>query len=174
MARNRLAGEASRATPGQGDPGVEDLLREAAEELVLALRELRELARGIHPAILTEEGLGPAVESLAERSPVPVRVTGHASAPLPLPVEAAAYYVVSETLANVVKYANASLVTVTIGQCERGLRVEVADDGTGGAVARPGSGLEGLADRVAALDGRLVVESDPGSGTRVTAEIPCG
>ncbi|HVF14029.1 MAG TPA: ATP-binding protein, partial [Acidimicrobiales bacterium] len=105
---------------------------------------------------------------------VPVEISGQARAPLPQPVEAAAYYVVSEALANVVKYANASMVKVNIGHCDRSLRVEVADDGMGGAAARLGSGLEGLADRVAALEGRLVVDSPAGRGTRVTAEIPCG
>ncbi|MDQ3738603.1 MAG: sensor histidine kinase, partial [Actinomycetota bacterium] len=174
MARNRLARDASRSQAGPCGPGVDELLTEAADELVLALQDLRELARGIHPAILVEEGLGAALESLAERSPVPVQVSAQASASLPPPVEAAAYYVVSEALANVVKYANASSVTVNVGHCDRGLLVEVADDGSGGATARPGSGLEGLADRVAALDGTLTVESQPGHGTRVTAEIPCG
>jgi len=173
MARSRLAKETTPAGEPAGSQ-VGELLSDAAEELVQALRELRELGRGIHPAILTEEGLDAAIQSLTERSPVPVEISGHAGAPLPQPVEAAAYYVVSEALANVVKYANASMVKVAVDRCERGLRVEVADDGLGGAVARPGSGLEGLGDRVAALDGRLVVDSPPGQGTRVTAEIPCG
>jgi len=174
MARNRLASETDRSEARSRRTDVDELLTEAAEELVLALQELRELARGIHPAILMEEGLCAALDSLAERSPVPVEVSTHADAPLPPSVEAAAYYVVSEALANVAKYANASFATVKIGRCERGLRVEVSDDGVGGAVARPGSGLEGLADRVAALDGLLKVDSRPGNGTRVTAEIPCG
>lgn len=174
MARNRLAGEVECSEPGSRTVGVEELLSEAADELILALRELRELARGIHPAILTEEGLGAAVESLADRAPVPVEVLGHPGGVLPPSVEAAAYYVVSEALANVAKYAKASSVRVTIGRGGRGLWVEVADDGVGGATSHPGSGLEGLADRLATLDGRLVVESHPGTGTRVTAEIPCG
>jgi signal transduction histidine kinase len=174
MARNRLASETDRSEARSRRTDVDELLTEAAEELVLALQELRELARGIHPAILMEEGLCAALDALAERSPVPVEVSTHADAPLPPSVEAAAYYVVSEALANVAKYANASFATVKIGRCERGLRVEVSDDGVGGAVARPGSGLEGLADRVAALDGLLKVDSQPGNGTRVTAEIPCG
>ncbi len=91
----------------------------------------------------------------------------------PAPVEAAAYYVVCESLANAAKYAQASSVTVTVGWRDKRLWVEVTDDGVGGATPRPGSGLEGLADRVAALDGRLMVDSHPGTGTRVTAEIPC-
>ena len=169
MARSRLAKE-----PAPSGSHVGELLSEAAEELVQALRELRELGRGIHPAVLTEEGLDAALQSLAERSPVPVELSAQAGAPLPQQVEAAAYFVVSEALANVAKYADASMVKVTVGRCERGLRVEVADDGSGGAVARPGSGLEGLADRVAALEGRLMVDSPPGQGTRVAAEIPCG
>jgi len=174
MARSGLAAEEARSDGESRVPGLADLLTEAAGELALALRELRELARGIHPAILTEEGLSAALQALAERSPVAVEVCAHPIGPLPPPVEAAAYYVVSEALANVAKYADASAVKVTVGQCERGLRVEVADDGVGGAKARPGSGLEGLADRVAALDGRLVVESSPENGTRVSAEMPCG
>jgi len=173
MARNRLAGEAGRSGDEPG-ASVENLLDEAAEELVLALRELRELARGIHPAILVEEGLGAAIESLAERSTIPVEVSGQVDRTLPPPVEAAAYYVVSEALANLAKYSGASRATVTLGQHDRRLCVEVADDGRGGAGARPGSGLEGLADRVAALNGLLVVHSRLGTGTRVTAEIPCG
>ncbi|HVF14919.1 MAG TPA: ATP-binding protein [Acidimicrobiales bacterium] len=172
MARSRWAHEPSPSGSRHSDVG--ELLSEAAGELVLALRELRELARGIHPAILTEEGLDAALQSLAERSPVPVELSAQAGAPLPQPVEATAYYVVSEALANVAKYADASRVKVTVGRCERGLRVEVTDDGVGGAAARRGSGLEGLADRVAALEGRLVVNSPVGQGTRVTAELPCG
>lgn len=182
MARSLLAREPTDATeasdPGAGrapaDHGIDALLSEAAEELGAALRELRELARGIHPAVLVEEGLGAAFESLAERSPIPVEVSAPANGPLPAPVEAAAYYVVCESLANVAKYAQASSVMVTVGRCANGLRVEVVDDGVGGAAPRRGSGLEGLADRVAALDGQLVVDSIPGRGTRVTAEIPCG
>jgi signal transduction histidine kinase len=172
MARSRLANETTPSGTSSGHVG--DLLSEAAEELVQALRELRELGRGIHPSILTEEGLDAALQSLAERSPVPVEISARAGAPLPQPVEAAAYYVVCEALANVAKYADASTVKVTVDRCEGSLLVEVADDGMGGAVARPGSGLEGLGDRVAALEGRLVVDSPPGQGTRVRAEIPCG
>ncbi len=156
------------------DHGIDALLAEAAGELGAALGELRELVRGIHPAILVEEGLGAALESLAERSPIPVEVSAPANGRLPPPVEAAAYYVVCESLANAAKYARASSVMVRVGRCADGLRVEVVDGGVGGAAARHGSGLEGLADRVTALDGRLVVDSLPGEGTRVTAEIPCG
>ena len=181
LARSRLAREpdaAAASVPGAGTAiahrGIDALLAEAADELGAALRELRELARGIHPAILVEEGLGAALESLAERSPIPVEVSAPANGRLPPPVEAAAYYVVCESLANAAKYAHASSVRVAVGRSANGLRVEVFDDGVGGAAARRGSGLEGLADRVTALDGRLVVDSRPGEGTRVTAEIPCG
>jgi len=176
MARDRLTADLGRPARQQESWAVEvdDLLREAADELALALQELRDLARGIHPAILTEEGLGAAVESLVERSSSSVEVHTYVDDRLAPAVEAAAYYVVAESLTNVARYADASLVRVTIGRCESGLRVEVADDGTGGASPRPGSGLEGLADRVAALDGTLVVHSVRGRGTRVVADIPCG
>ena len=149
------------------------LLAEANEELGLAVEELRELARGIHPAALTERGLGPALTSLASRAPVPVHVEGPPSERLPRRVEAAAYYVVSEALANVAKYADASSVSVRVGR-ENGLAVvEVADDGVGGADPGLGSGLHGLADRVEALDGDFRITSTPGKGTTIRAEIPC-
>ena len=151
---------------------VAELLAEANEELGLAVEELRELARGIHPAALTERGLGPALTSLADRAPVPVHVDGLPSERLPRRVEAAAYYVVSEALANVAKYADASAVSVKVGR-ENGVAVvEVVDDGVGGADPELGSGLHGLADRVEALDGDLRIESPPGEGTRIRAEIP--
>ena len=175
MARSRLTRHRQQpeAAGTDSDDGIDALLAEAGNELTAALAELRELARGIHPAILVEEGLGAAVESLAQRSSIPVEVTVSDDNRPPAPVEAAAYYVVCESLANAAKYAQASSVTVEVGWCDKRLRVVVADDGVGGARPRPGSGLEGLADRVAALDGRLMVDSHPGTGTRVTAEIPC-
>jgi signal transduction histidine kinase len=155
-----------------GDPeGAEELLDASREELAQALEELRELARGIHPAVLTDRGLEAALEALAARSPLPVEIRG-ASCELPAQVEAAAYYVVSEALANVTKYAQASAVEVTVERRNGRAVVEVADDGIGGADPLRGSGLRGLADRVASLSGRLDVESPPGSGTRVRAEIP--
>jgi signal transduction histidine kinase len=154
------------------DPeGAEELLEGSREELAQALEELRELARGIHPAVLTDRGLEAALEALAARSPLPVEIRG-ASCDLPAQVEAAAYYVVSEALANVTKYAQASAVEVTVERRNGRAVVEVADDGIGGADPLRGSGLRGLADRVASLSGRLEVESPPGSGTRVRAEIP--
>ena len=159
----------------QKDPSAADAILEAAgEELAHALEELRELARGIHPAILTDRGLQPALEALANRSSLPVELTQVPEQPLPAPVEAAAYYVVAESLTNVAKYANAKRATVRIVQDNGSAVIEVEDDGVGGANAADGSGLRGLADRVEALDGELTVESPPGRGTRVRAVIPCG
>jgi PAS domain S-box-containing protein len=153
-------------------PEAERLLEGAAEELSHALAELRELARGIHPAVLTDRGLGAALETLAARAPLPVDLDLPDDR-LPEPVEAAAYYVVSEALANVTKYAAASAVAISVTQLNGSAVVEVADDGVGGADPTRGSGLRGLADRVESLDGRLHVESAPGSGTKIRAEIPC-
>jgi signal transduction histidine kinase len=149
----------------------EELLERSREELAEALEELRELARGIHPAVLTDRGLEAALEALAARSPLPVEIEGPGAA-LPPNVEAAAYYVVSEALANVTKYAQASEVKVTVGTTNGYALVEVEDDGVGGADAARGSGLRGLSDRLASLSGKLDVESPPGAGTRVRAEIP--
>jgi PAS domain S-box-containing protein len=155
------------------DPeGANRLLTQASEELSQALEELRELARGIHPAILSDRGLGPALEALAARSPLVIDME-LVEERLPEPVEAAAYYVVSEALANVAKYADASSVAVSIARVNGRAVVEIADDGIGGADPTRGSGLRGLVDRVEALDGGLEVESPPGSGTRIRAVIPC-
>jgi signal transduction histidine kinase len=154
------------------DPqGAEQLLDASREELAQALEELRELARGIHPAVLTDRGLDAALEALAARSPLPVDIDGPSGA-LPAQVEAAAYYVVSEALANVSKYAQASAVEVKVARQNGIAVVEVADDGVGGADPLRGSGLRGLADRIASLSGKLHVESPPGAGTRIRAEIP--
>jgi PAS domain S-box-containing protein len=164
----RLAQAKLRDDPDEA----ERLLSASSEELGQALEELRELARGIHPAVLTDRGLAPALEALVARTPLPVELAlGDDS--LPAPVEAAAYYVVSEALANVTKYAGASGVAVSVERKNGRAVVEVADDGVGGADPARGSGLRGLSDRVEALDGHLVVESAPGRGTRVRAEIPC-
>ena len=143
----------------------------AREELAQALSELRELARGIHPAVLTDRGLGPAVEGLVARSPVPVEVEV-CSGRLPPAVEAASYYVVAEALTNLAKYSNASSASVEVAREDGRVVIQVTDDGTGGADPARGSGLRGLADRVAALDGVLSLESAAGQGTRVRAEIP--
>jgi PAS domain S-box-containing protein len=150
------------------------LLESASSELAQALEELRELARGIHPAMLSDRGLGPALEALAARTPVPVELEDGTDGRLPPPVEAAAYYVIAESLTNVAKYADAAAAHVRVAH-ENGLAVvEVEDDGVGGADASRGSGLRGLADRVEALEGRLSITSEHGHGTRVRAEIPLG
>jgi PAS domain S-box-containing protein len=148
-----------------------EILAQASDELALALEELRELARGIHPAILTDRGLAAALESLAARAPLPVALTAPETR-LPAPLEAAAYYVVSEAIANVVKHADATAVEVSVTTPDGLVVVSVADDGRGGADPSSGSGLRGLGDRLAVLDGRLRVESRDGGGTRVVAEIP--
>jgi signal transduction histidine kinase len=142
------------------------------KELRQALAELRELARGIHPAILTEEGLVAAVDSLADRSPVPVSVEDGSVGRLPEAVEATAYFMVAEALTNVVKYAHASRASVRLLREANRLRVEVADDGAGGVDPSAGSGLRSLEDRIVALGGGLTIESGPASGTTVRAEIP--
>lgn len=168
-----LALRLAQAQVGRNPAEAERILAAASEELGHALEELREIARGIHPAVLTDRGLGPALEALAARAPLRVELA-LAEERLPDQVEAAAYYVVSEALANVVKYAEASSVAVRVARANGRAVVEVADDGVGGADPASGSGLRGLADRVEALDGLLQVESRPGVGTRIRAEIPCG
>jgi signal transduction histidine kinase len=154
------------------DPSITTNLDEAALQLKTAIVELRELARGIHPAILTEAGLGPALDSLAARSTVPAVVTASPDRRLSPGVEATAYFVVSEALANVAKYASATSATVAAESPGSTLLVEVTDDGIGGADPSTGSGLRGLADRVAALGGSFSVDSPRGGGTRVFASIP--
>ena len=154
-----------------GDPEAAKLIKAAGDEAGLALGELRDLARGIHPAILTNRGLAAALDDLASRATVPVEVTDSPAERLPDQVEAAAYFVVSECLANVDKHAGASAATVAVRQQGNTLTVSVSDDGNGGA-ALDGSGLQGLQDRVGALNGGLSVKSPPGQGTRVTAAIP--
>jgi signal transduction histidine kinase len=149
-----------------------ELLEQTRSELAGALAELRELARGIHPAVLSDRGLGPALEALAGRAHVPVDVRELPGERLPAGVEAAAYYLVAEALTNVAKYVEASAASVRVCVEDSHVLVEVADDGVGGADASRGSGIRGLADRVEALDGRLDVDSPPGAGTRVSAAIP--
>jgi signal transduction histidine kinase len=162
LARNRLDPESEAA--GLVDRGL--------EELDAGLSELRELARGIHPAVLSERGLAPALESLAARAPVPVEVSVLPAQRLPPPVETAAYFLVAEALTNVARYAQASEADVAVTRENGRAVIEVRDDGVGGADPGTGSGLRGIADRVAALDGRLHVESPVGGGTVVRAEIP--
>jgi signal transduction histidine kinase len=157
------------------DPqGAEALLGGASHELEAALGELRELARGIHPAVLSDRGLDTALETLASRAPVPVELAAVPGERLPEAVELAAYYVVSEALTNVAKYAEASHATVGIERDNGRLVVKVADDGVGGADPEQGTGLRGLEDRLAVIEGRLEVDSERGQGTTITARIPCG
>ncbi|MFD8078782.1 sensor histidine kinase [Streptomyces sp. NPDC059718] len=148
-------------------------IEDARRELTLALAELRELARGIHPAVLTREGLGAALDALADRSPIPVTIDIPLGRRLPGEVEATAYFVVSEALTNATKHSGATAVVVTARITGDRLYVEVADDGRGGADGRWGNGLQGLRDRLATLNGLLTVQSPEGSGTRLRAEIPC-
>jgi signal transduction histidine kinase len=143
------------------------------EELRTSLAELRELARGIHPAVLSEKGLDAALYALVSRAPLAVTLDSPTDGRLPEPVEVAAYYAVSEALTNVAKYANATRADVAVRRENGTLTVDVTDDGIGGADAARGSGLSGLADRVAALDGTLSVDSPPGRGTRLRVQIPC-
>jgi PAS domain S-box-containing protein len=147
-------------------------LERLGDELAAASSELRELARGIHPAVLTDRGLQPAISALAARMPVPVECLGVPSDRLPARAEATAYFTVAEALTNVAKYAQASHATVRMARDDGALSIEIADDGVGGARADAGSGLTGLADRVGALDGFLTVESPPGEGTVVRAVLP--
>jgi signal transduction histidine kinase len=164
MARAKLESDPAAATA---------LVGEAHEEAKRALAELRDLARGIHPAVLADRGLDAAISALAARSPVPVGVEV-ATGRLPGPVESAAYFVVAEALTNAAKHAGAAEIGVRIGRDRDLLVVEVTDDGAGGADPARGSGLRGLADRVAAVDGRLTVTSPEGGPTVVRAELPCG
>ncbi len=167
-----LALQLVRSELGPDANGAATLLDEAEAELGAALDELRSLAHGIHPAVLTEHGLGPALRTLAARAPLPVEIERVPDERLPPSVEAAAYFVVSEALVNAAKHSHASTVSVSVA-CESGsLVVEVEDDGVGGAAPGAGSGLAGLTDRVQALDGRLTVESEPGAGTRLHAQLP--
>ncbi len=155
-----------------GDEALTGLLADAGRELEDALGELRELARGIHPAIVDDAGLGGALETLAERCRVPVELMVDVPVGLPEPVEVGAYYLVAEALTNVDKHAAARRATVRATVVDGVLRVAVSDDGRGGAGTTRGSGLEGLADRVSALGGRLDIDSAPDQGTTVAAEIP--
>jgi signal transduction histidine kinase len=158
----------------ESEPAAAGRLLDASRgELQRALEELRELARGIHPAILTDRGLGAAIEALAERAPLPVDLDRMPDDRLPAAVEAAAYFVVAESLTNVAKYSSARHASVRVGRENGFAVVEVSDDGIGGADPTAGTGLRGLADRLAALDGRLEVHSPPGGGTVIRANIPC-
>jgi signal transduction histidine kinase/uncharacterized protein YhfF len=163
MAERRMAEDPDAAA---------SLVARAREQATLANDELRELARGLHPAGLSEYGLGHALAALAARSPLPLRIAELPDRRLPEPVETTIFYLASEGLANAMKHAGASEVRVTVRQDARQLEAEIADDGSGGADPLAGSGLAGLADRVAALGGALDVDSPPGGGTRLAASIP--
>ncbi len=153
-------------------PELAEPLDRLAEGLGEAVDELREISRGIHPAILSEAGLGPALKTLARRSAVPVELELDVPGRLPEPVEVAAYYVVSEALTNTAKHAHATTVTVRAHLADGMLRLHVGDDGVGGASTGEGSGLLGLADRVEALGGTITLVSPPGEGTALSAELP--
>ena len=162
----------ARHRAARADPELAALIESASQEAAEALTELRELARGIHPAVLTQTGLSGAIQALVERSPVAATITAVPNGRFPATIEATAYFVVSEALANVAKHSLADSTQVTIRQLHEWLVVQVSDDGTGGA--RPvGSGLRGLADRVASVGGLLRIDSPPGSGTRLEAFLPC-
>jgi signal transduction histidine kinase len=163
----------ARAKLDDDPDATRELLDRAAGEAEVALHDLRELARGIHPAVLSDRGLDSALEALANRLPLPVEIGPTPAERLPEPVEAAAYFVVAEAMTNVAKYADATHASVQITRDNGAVVVEVSDDGVGGADPAKGSGLRGLADRVAALDGRLEVDSPSRSGTTVRAVIPC-
>ena len=165
LAQSRLDADPTAVAP---------LIAQAREEAQLAVQELRELASGIHPALLSDRGLGPALEALAARAPIPTEVVGVPAQRLPPAVESAAYFVTAEALTNVAKYANAQSASVALALEHGRMRLTVRDDGVGGADLAAGRGLRGLRDRVEALDGSLDVRSPVGHGTTITAEIPLG
>ncbi len=155
------------------DPAILAELDAASAEAQAAIGDVRDLAQGLHPAILAEAGLGGALDSLAERSPLDVEVHADLDGRLPPAVEATAYFVVAEALTNTAKHAAAQRATVTARQADGRLRIDVVDDGIGGADIEAGTGLRGLEDRVAALGGTLRVDSRPGAGTAISVELPC-
>jgi len=164
----RMAQETLRDDP----PAAGAMLDGVGQDLKLALEELRELARGLHPAILTERGLAPALQSVATRAPFKVEIVGVPDERLPAAVEAAVYYVVAESLTNAAKHAGASEARVELSTTGDAVSVEIRDNGGGGASLAGGSGIRGLADRVEALGGRLELQSPVGAGTVVRAELP--
>jgi signal transduction histidine kinase len=156
-----------------GDEETRARLDQARHQIAVSLDELRAVARGLHPAVLSGHGLEVALQSIIASAPVPVRLTVALEGRLPEQVEVAAFYVVSESLANIGKHARASSASVDVTVQDSVVVVEVADDGVGGADSEHGSGLRGLADRVEALGGKLRVWSPSGAGTRLRAEMPC-
>jgi signal transduction histidine kinase len=166
----RIAQETLREDPA----ATEAMLASVGEDLKLALEELRELARGLHPAVLNARGLEPALQSLADRAPFPVTIVGVPSNRLDEGVEAAVYYLVAESLTNAAKHADASEARIAITQANEEVVVTIGDNGSGGADVAGGSGLRGLADRIEALGGRFELESPSGDGTLVRATLPLG
>jgi signal transduction histidine kinase len=162
------------AEQADGDPATKTRLKRARGEVAQSLNELRDVARGLHPAVVSGHGLAIALESLIAVTPLEVELKVDGLPRLPEHLEVAAYYVVSESLTNATKHAQASQVTVDVRVADKTLIAEVVDDGSGGADSERGTGLRGLADRVEALNGRLKIWSVAGHGTRVRAEIPCG
>jgi len=161
-----------RLAAARAEPGTATAIERCIEDLMAALAELRELARGLHPAVLSDRGLRPALEMLVARCPVPVVLAPELDRGLPPGHETALYFVAAEALTNVAKYARASTATVTLRGDDHWAEITIADDGVGGARPELGSGLRGLADRVEALGGHLTVASPPGEGTTVSARIP--
>jgi signal transduction histidine kinase len=155
------------------DPATEAEIARARSQIAMSLDELRRIARGLHPAVVTGHGLAVALESLAAAAPVPVRLDVRVDERLPDQIEVAAYYLVSECLANIGRHARASAATIAVAHEDGQVVVEVTDDGRGGADTEAGTGLRGLADRVEAIGGRLRIWSPRGGGTRVRAELPC-
>jgi signal transduction histidine kinase len=168
-----LAATIGRAATATADPAVQDLMGQARGELRQALKELRDLARGIHPAVLEQVGLGAAIETITESMPLPVHVTVQTER-LPGAVESTAYFVISEALTNIVKHAAATHAEVTVRRHDGTVHIAVTDNGTGGASPTGGGGLAGLIDRLAAFGGCLDLDSPAGAGTRLTVELPCG
>ncbi|HSR86773.1 MAG TPA: sensor histidine kinase, partial [Streptosporangiaceae bacterium] len=169
----------ARARASNGPEPVKEVIAEAHDEALLALSEVREFIRGLHPAVLNDRGLDAALSGLAARAPLPVRLSVDMPQPAAPSVEAVAYFIVSEALTNVVKHAQATQAEVTVGRDGDLLRIAIADNGLGGAVpggARDpdgGSGLRGLMQRAASVDGTLTIDSPPGGPTVITAELPC-
>jgi signal transduction histidine kinase len=155
------------------DSGLSGTVDAIGEKLAVALAELREFARGIHPAILSERGIGAAVEALVARAPLEIEMSVEVDERFPAPVEAAAYFVIAEGLTNIVRYAQTNRATVAVRRFGGEVEVVVSDAGAGGATIEGGTGLRGLTDRLAVLDGRLTLSSPPGEGTRLEAHIPC-
>jgi signal transduction histidine kinase len=164
----KLAGKAL----DQGDEKAEGLVHEALENAESANEALRELARGIMPAVLTRNGLRPALEAVADRSPIPVMLDVRTDGRLPERAEVTTYFVISEALTNATKHSHASAVQVTVESIDSDVRLLIDDDGIGGADPARGSGLVGLRDRVEAVGGMLTVQSPPGGGTHLTVELP--